>query len=103
MNLSENMFKRIPAVQFTYDLWRSGSLSELGIRNREWSLKLHLNYIKEMAVGYTEGEKLHVRAKNNTIAVMFFVNNKHFWTHLTTKEFILCFPELEISLKNIKK
>jgi hypothetical protein len=94
--------KRIPAVQFTYDLWRAGSLSELGIKQREWSIKAHRNYIKNMAVGYAEAEKLHVRPKKNCIAVMFFYNDKHFWTHLTNKEFIICFPEYEKYLQSIK-
>ena len=93
---------RIPAVQFTYDLWRAGSLTELGIKQREWSIKAHRNYIKNMAVGYTEAERLHVRPKEKCIAVMFFYNEKHFWTHLTNKEFIICFPEYEKYLQNTK-
>ena len=95
-------FKRIPAVQFTYDLWRASSLTELGIKQREWSVKTYRNYIKDMAVGYVEAEKLHIRPKKNCIAVMFFYNNIHFWTHLTNKEFIICFPEYEKLLQNIK-
>lgn len=93
---------RIPAVQFTYDLWRSGSLTELGIKQREWSIKLHRQYVINMAVGFTEANKLHVRPKQDCIAVMFFAFDKHFWTHLTNKEFLICFPELEIQLQNIR-
>lgn len=93
---------RIPAIQFTYDLWRAGSLTELGIKQREWSIKLHLSRVKDMAVGYTEAERLQVRPKSNCIAVMFFYDNKHFWTHLTNKEFIICFPEYEKYLQNTK-
>ena len=93
---------RIPAVQFTYDLWRAGSLTELGIKQREWNIKTHRNHVNDMAVGYTEAEKLHVRPKKKCIAVMFFHNEKHFWTHLTNKEFIICFPEYEKYMMNIK-
>ena len=94
------MITRIPAVQFTYEFWRAGSLNELGIRHREWAIRAHIRYIKEMAIGFTEAEKLHVRPKKNCIAVMFFAEGKHFWTHLTTKEFLICFPELRTYIKN---
>jgi len=94
---------RIPAVQFTYDLWRAGSLNELGIKHREWSISAQRNRIRNMAIGFTEGYRLHVRCKPEYIAVMFHdtkLNN--FWTHLTIKEFTICFPESEIFLKNMK-
>ena len=49
-----------------------------------------------MAIGFTEGEKLMLRRKENHIAVMFYDTNlKHFWTHLTLREFYICFPELQ--------
>jgi hypothetical protein len=86
---------RIPAVQFTYDIWRAGSLMELGIPHREWSITLNRHLIRDMAVGFTEGFRLHVRPKPDYIAVMFFVKDRHFWTHLTKKEFTICFPELK--------
>ena len=50
-------FKRIPAVFFTYDIWRAGSLVELGIKHREWAIRENRHMIKQMAVGYTEGGK----------------------------------------------
>ena len=93
---------RIPAVQFIFDLWRAGSLTELGLPTREWSIKLRKDKIRELAVGFTEGNKLHVRPKENCVAVMFFYEERHFWTHLTNKEFLICFPELEKSLSVIK-
>lgn len=90
------MIRRIPAVQFTYDLWRAGSLNELGIRHREWAIIPRSKFIRNMAIGFTEGEKLMVRRKENYIAVMFYdINLDHFWTHLTLNEFYICFPELK--------
>ena len=87
---------RIPAVQFTYDLWRAGSLNELGIKHREWAITERRRFIRKMAIGFTEGEKLMLRRKENHIAVMFYDTNlKHFWTHLTLREFYICFPELQ--------
>ena len=94
---------RIPAVQFTYDLWRAGSLTEIGIKQREWNIKLRKEEIKKMAVGFTEGNKLHIRSKENCVAVMFFYEDRHFWTHLTNKEFLICYPELKEFLQNTRK
>jgi len=34
---------------------------------------------------------LHVRRKENQIAVMFFVEDRHFWTHITRNEFKIVF------------
>jgi hypothetical protein len=84
-------FKRIPSVFFTYDIWRAGSLMELGIKHREWAIKENRVLIKRMAVGFTEGERLHFRRKPGQIAVMFFVEDRHFWTHITRKEFDIVF------------
>jgi hypothetical protein len=58
---------RIAAIQFTYDKWRADSLTELGIKQREWSIKLHRQYVINMAVGFTEANKLHVRPKKITL------------------------------------
>lgn len=93
---------RIPAVQFTYELWRAGSLSELGIKQREWSIRLHRQRVIDIAVGFTEASKLQVRPKSDCVAVMFFAFEHHFWTHLTNKEFLICFPELEKYLQNTR-
>lgn len=95
--------RRIPAVQFTYDLWRAGSLSELGIPHREWSIKHNVGMIREMAVGFTEGHRLHVRPKPGYVAVMFYANERHFWTHLTVKEVLICFPHLKDGLRNTRR
>jgi hypothetical protein len=31
---------------------------------------------------------------------MFFAYENHFWTHLTRKEFLICFPESEEYLQD---
>ena len=66
---------RIPAVQFTWDLWRAGSLTELGIKQRTNIIRVYRLKIRQLAVGYTFGKNLNVRPKKNTIAVMFFVKD----------------------------
>ena len=90
--------EKIPAVQFTFDLWKAGSLNELGIFNKYYSIFDNTLKIREHAIGYNFADRLYVRPKNDCMSVMFF-NNEHFWTHLTKKEFILCFPELRDYLK----
>lgn len=92
----------MPAIHFTFELWRAGSLLELGILTREWCIINNKHIIRNHAVGFTEGHRLSVRPKLNCVAVMFFLNNEHFWTHLTTKEFIICFPYLKQNLHHIK-
>ena len=79
--------RRMPAVYFTYDLWRAGSLFELGIPHREYCILLNKARLRRLAVGFTEGEKLHFRPKSGYVAVMFFTGTRHFWTHLNFKEF----------------
>lgn len=96
------LLNKIPAVQFTFDLWKAGSLTELNIKLREWNIDLTKRKILKYAVGHINREKLSVRPKKNCKAVMFFVNEKHFWTHLTNKEFERCSDLVKISLMNIK-
>ena len=85
---------RIPSIHFTFELWRAGSLTELGIPTREWFILDNKAKIRKMAVGYIKAHKLQVRPKMNCMAVMFYINGGHFWTHLRNKEFKLCFPEV---------
>ena len=85
------MLRKIPAIQFTYDIWRAGSLVELGIAHRWGAIKVNRCRIIQMAVGYTDGHLLQVRPKTGYKAVMFFYNDRHFWTHMTIEEFNLCF------------
>lgn len=51
--------------------------------------------LKEHAVGYCQGDSVICRPKANTKAVMFFVNEKHFWFHLSNYEFSIIFEEKE--------
>lgn len=88
--------EELPPYNFTWEYWRAGSLSEFGIQTRTWSIEQNRHTIRKYAIGYIKGEKLWVRPKENTVAVMFFFNDEHFWTHLTKEEFKICFPGLEI-------
>ncbi len=87
--------EELAPYNFTFELWRAGSLSDFGIETRSYSIEQNKRTIREYAIGWIKGEKLWIRPKTNTIAIMFFFDNKHFWTHLTIKEFEICFPELK--------
>lgn len=87
---------------FTFEYWKAGSLTEFGIETRTYSIEQNRQTIKQYAIGYLKAEKLWVRPKQNAIAVMFWFKEQHFWTHLTTKEFEICFPELKEYTENTK-
>lgn len=96
--MSGNTFdiEKLSPYHFSFELWRAGSLSEFGIETRTWSIEQNRNIIKKYAIGYLDGNKLWIRPKENTVGVMFFYNENHFWTHLTIEEFNICFPGLLI-------
>jgi len=87
---------------FTWEYWRAGTLNDFGIQTRTNSIEQNKNIIRTYAIGYLNGEKLWLRPKKNTVAVMFWFKGEHFWTHLTIKEFEICFPELKKYTKTIK-
>lgn len=90
--------ERLKPYHFTFEAWRAGSLIELGIQSREWSISENRGIIRTYAIGYLEADNLWVRPKQNCVAVMFDYNELIFWTHFTRKEFKMCFPN--ILLKN---
>ena len=87
---------------FSFEYWRAGSLTELGIETRTYSIERNRRTIRRYAIGYLNAEKLWIRPKLNAIAVMFWFNDSCFWTHLTNEEFKICFPELCEHIENIK-
>ena len=89
------MIEELAPYEFSFDCWAAGSLSNLGIKTRTNSIEENRALIRRHAVGFLEGSKLWVRPKLDTVAVKFFYDNISFWTHLTTKEFEICFPELK--------
>ena len=84
---------------FTLEYWKNGSLIDLGIYTRSKSIEDNRNIIRQYAIGYLDACKLWFRPKINQAAVMFWFNEKHFWTHLTKKEFLICFPEFGDDIK----
>ena len=74
---------------FTFEYLRAGSLTEFGIQTRTYSIEQNRQTIRQYEIGYLKAEKL-------------WFKEQHFWTHLTTKEFEICFPELKEYTENIK-
>lgn len=82
---------------FDFLTWRYGSLMDtLRIPHREYTIYLNKEYIRKYVIGYCKADNVPCRPKKNHVAVMF--NNEsinNWWTHLTRKEFRICFPELK--------
>ena len=95
------MIQPLPPSQFTFTLWRNGSLSSLGIATRYYSIVENAGKIRKNAVGYCEGHRLVVRPESQTVAVMFHnptnFPEDHFWTHLEEREFRRCFQDVALS------
>lgn len=80
---------KIPAVQFTFEKWRGGSLQTLEVACRYLDIvsPRGQRILKKYAIGYCKGESLLVRPQENETAVMFLFKDEFFWTHLRNKEF----------------
>ena len=82
---------------FDWLTWRSGSIvGVLKIPHRTEMILANKSIIRKYAIGYCNADNIPCRPKKNHIAVMFNTGELYnWWTHLTTKEFKECFPELE--------
>lgn len=84
--------EKINPAEFTYEKWRNGPLTQLGIENRFYSIKDNIHLVRKYAVGYCDAGQLDLRPKPEQFAVMFFKKGiGYFWTHLIQEEFELCF------------
>lgn len=91
----EVALEQINSVQFTHDLWRAGSIKDLGVDSRYPAIvsQQGKDLIKAHAVGWCFGDKLPVRPKLDHVAVMCYKNGEHFWFHIRTSEFLEVFEE----------
>lgn len=86
------MIPKIHPSNFTWDLWRAGTLLELGVQtNRYHEIVGNRKLLKKYAIGYCKASKLSLRPKSGQYAVMFQKDDDGFvlifWTHLTAAEF----------------
>lgn len=91
------MLNSIDSSQFTWDIWRADSIKALNIpcRYSEITSDKGISMLRKFTVGWCKGESLPCRPKINTIALMCFKDNKHFWFHLRANEFFKVFFEKE--------
>lgn len=94
--MTEAQIVKLSPYHFTFECWKAGSLTELNIDTRTVSIQANKHIIRDHAIGYLKGSSLWVRPKLDAVAVMFYANGIHFWTHLRKKEFNICFPEVKI-------
>jgi hypothetical protein len=87
------MIPELNSSFFTWELWRAGSLVDLGLVTRYWSIcsPEGMQLIRKYAIGYCDGSGTVVRGKPGTIAVMFFKDGEHFWSHFMLREFEVVF------------
>jgi len=82
------MIPKIHPSNFTWEIWRGGTLLDLGIRvNQERFIVTNKGLLKRFALGFSNGESIPCRPKERTFAVIFQKGDILFWTHLTEKEF----------------
>lgn len=83
------MIPRIHPSNFTWELWRGGTLLDLGVLlNIEEFIIKKKDILRKYAIGYCNSRSLPCHPKNNSYAVMFQKGcSIKFWTHLTVSEF----------------
>lgn len=79
---------KIHPSNFTWQLWRGGTLLDLGVPSNIAKFIIEKKAVlQKYVIGYCNGTSLPCRPKNNTYAVMFQKGCLQFWTHLTIEEF----------------
>ena len=80
--------ERLESSLFDWLTWRAGSIEEvLKIPQREECLVDKAEVLRQHAIGWCPAELLLCRPKTDCVAVMFWVKERAFWTHLTKQEF----------------
>lgn len=84
------LINNISPEEFTWLRWVSGSphfFFPNGQKCSESSFVEYRSLFKKYAIGKCRGDLVPCRPKLNHVAVMFYMNNKHFWFHVSLKEF----------------
>ncbi len=90
------MLTRYNEQSFDWLTWRNGTLlSLLKIDNRTAIIKANREILRKHAIGWCESDNTPCRPKKNCYAVMFWVDGREFWTHLSKAEFEYCFGDYE--------
>ena len=90
------MLPRLHETTFDWLRWRNGNLlSLLNVQSRTEIIKANASALRDHAIGWCEADNLVCRPKPGYMAVMFTVDEREFWTHLTKEEFDYCFKEID--------
>jgi hypothetical protein len=83
------MLPKLDSTSFTWQRWRAGSIHDFDIPCRYLTITSGFSkmILKEHAVGWSYGENLPCRPKENHIAVMFEKDDRWFWFHMRRNEF----------------
>lgn len=78
---------RLDPGVFDWLAWRSGDpLVVFGLAVRQAELIAARARLRRQAVGWCPADYLLCRPKTGEVAVMFFVDERHFWFHLRIAE-----------------
>jgi hypothetical protein len=82
------MLEQLDSSLFDWSTWRAGSLSEVfKIQCRERYIIGAKELLKEHAIGWARAECVPCRPKSGQVAVMFTLEDRVFWSHITQREF----------------
>lgn len=83
------MMNRLPEDSFSWLRWLYGLdvWVKLGIACREKSIVDNAETLRKHAIGYIPAERLRCRPKENEVAVMFLIEDRFVWTHLSSNEY----------------
>lgn len=82
------MIPKIHPSNFTWLLWRNGTLLDLGVQTHRYNdIVNNSKLLNQYTIGYCNAGELLCRPKPGQYAVMFQKDNHKFWTHLTAEEF----------------
>ena len=79
---------KIHPSNFTWVLWRGGTLFDLGVQAHRYSeIISNSKLLSKYAIGYCNAGELSCRPKPGEYAVMFQKGDIKFWIHLRSAEF----------------
>lgn len=85
------MIEKIDSSYFTWEIWRGGSIKELGLYSRSLSITSSEGkyLLRKYVLGYCDSESLICRPKYNQYALMCRhpETNENFWFHIWKSDF----------------
>lgn len=92
-HIEKSSLPKIDSVNFDWLGWSAGSIHDFNIPCRYESLisPESKRILNDYAIGWTYGENLPCRPKQNHVAVMFEKDDRRFWFHIRNNEFLEIF------------